>query len=92
MDKGYPFEMKPDMGYVEFVATSEELRGRGVASNLINYFIEFPEYKEYVLEVADTNKSAVSLYEKLDFKEFKRIEMKNKKQSGVNYLLYYEEK
>lgn len=87
-EKKYPFDMKPETGYVEFVATSFAHRGKGVASSIIEYFFALSEYKEYVLEVADTNANAVRLYERLGFKEFMRVEMKNKKQSGVNHLLY----
>lgn len=87
-EKEYPFEMKPKTGYVEFVATSPDMRGKGVASAIIEYFFALSEYDEYILEVADTNANAVRLYEKLGFREFMRVEMKNKKQSGVNYLVY----
>jgi ribosomal protein S18 acetylase RimI-like enzyme len=41
-----------------------------------------------VLEVADTNLNAVNLYTKLGFKEFKRVEEKHSKASGINYLVY----
>lgn len=87
-DKKYPFEMKPGMGAVEFVATSPKHRGLGVASAIIEEFFTFPQYTEYVLEVADTNTNAVRLYERLGFREFMRMEMKNKKQSGINFLVY----
>lgn len=87
-DKDYPFDFKSGMGYVEFVGTASNYRGRGVASAIIEHFFAIPGYNEYVLEVADTNKNAVMLYEKLGFTEFMRIEMKNKKQSGVNNLVY----
>lgn len=88
VDKKYPFEMNSGTGYVEFVATSPQYRGKGVASSIITHFFGFSDYTEFILEVADTNVNAVRLYEKLDFKEFMRVEMKNKKQSGINHLLY----
>lgn len=44
--------------------------------------------KNQTWPLADTNTTAVKLYEKLGFAEFQRVEMKYKKQSGVNYLVY----
>lgn len=88
MDKQYPFDMTPGVGYVEFVATAPAYRGKGAATAIIEHFFSLPQFSEYILEVADTNENAVRLYEKLGFCEFKRVEMKNKKQSGVNFLVY----
>ena len=88
MDKKYPIEHKPGTAYVEMVATSPEFRKKGVAGAIITYFFSLPGYSEYVLEAADTNENAVRLYEKLGFREFSRVEMKHKKQSGINFLLY----
>ncbi|UOQ93300.1 GNAT family N-acetyltransferase [Halobacillus shinanisalinarum] len=73
---------------VEFVATASKYRGKGVATAIMNYIFTFPQYREYVLKVADTNINAVKLYEKLGYKEFKRIKPKFRKISGVNYLVY----
>ncbi len=41
-----------------------------------------------MLEVADTNESAVALYEKLGFWKIHPVKEKHPKQSGINYLLY----
>lgn len=87
-EKKYPFEITKGMGTVEFVATSAEYRGKGVASSIISNIFEATPYNEYVLEVADTNEKAVRLYEKLGFFEFMRVKMKQSKQSGINNLLY----
>ncbi|HNW04445.1 MAG TPA: N-acetyltransferase [Oscillospiraceae bacterium] len=87
-EKQYPFPIEPDTGFIEFVATSPEYRGQGVASEIItNIFKETP-HTNYVLEVADTNYNAVNLYTKLGFKEFKRVAEKHSKRSGINYLVY----
>jgi ribosomal protein S18 acetylase RimI-like enzyme len=51
------------MGLIEFVATSDRYRGQGVATTIINHIINTTPYKEYALEVADTNTNAVKLYE-----------------------------
>ena len=88
MDKKYPFLFNEREASVEFVATAPAYRGKGIASAIIGYFLVQPQYDSFVLEVADTNENAVRLYEKLGFKEFLRVEEKNKKQSGVNFLIY----
>jgi ribosomal protein S18 acetylase RimI-like enzyme len=81
-------EAREKTGSIEFVATLSKYYGKGVASGLINEIIKQTEYSEYTLEVADTNYNAIRLYKKLGFVEFKRVEHKHKKQSGVNNLIY----
>lgn len=87
-EKQYPFKIKKGMCMVEFVATSINFRGQGVATAITNYIFDSTPYDVYVLEVADTNENAVKLYEKLGYTEFTRIKEKHSKQSGVNYLVY----
>lgn len=84
----YPFPMESGTGSVEFVATDEKYRGKGVASAIIRHIISGTVYSAYVLEVADTNSSAIRLYEKLGFREFLRVPHKQSKQSGINDLVY----
>lgn len=86
--KQYPVKMAPDTGTIEFVATAAEYRGKGVASTIIQHIIGSADYREYILEVADTNTNAVKLYEKLGFCEFHRVPQKNSKRSGVNNVVY----
>lgn len=87
-DHRYPFEVEPRTGSVEFVATSPEYRGQGVAALLIRNMMSSSPYDEYVLEVADTNTTAVRLYERLGFREFMRVKEPNSKRSGINHLVY----
>ena len=82
----YPFSLSPKTGSIEFVATASEYQRRGIARDLILHTMGANPYDSYVLEVADTNKGAVSVYEKLGFKEIKRI--KAPRGSGVNFFLY----
>ncbi|MDR1641195.1 MAG: GNAT family N-acetyltransferase [Clostridiales bacterium] len=84
----YPFTLTAGTGSVEFVATAEKYRGKGIAFNLVAHIMERCGHAEYVLEVADTNATAVRLYERLGFKEFKRVPEKNPKQSGLNFYVY----
>ena len=83
---GYPFPLGRDTGSVEFVATAPDFRGRGIAGGLITFVMEETPYEEYILEVADTNSAAMHLYEKLGFKEIKRV--KAPRRSGVNFFIY----
>jgi len=89
--KQYPFEIAKNTGVIEFVATLPEARGKGLARQLIEYGIVENEYQNYILEVADTNRSAISLYEKLGFREFEREKSDYpKKYSGFEWYLYME--
>lgn len=73
---------------VEFVATAAEYRGRGVATAVLNHLLALPQYREYVLEdVADTNASALALYEKLGFRECERKKVRHTKKTGINYYV-----
>lgn len=89
-EKPYPFEILPDMGAVEFVATDSQHRGRGVATQIIRYIHETTPYTTYVLEVADTNTKALKLYEKLGYHVFKSVAERHAKRSGFNFYLYME--
>ncbi len=84
----YPFPIEPGCGSVEFVATDRRHRGKGVATSIIKHIFADTAYDSFILEVADTNTSAVRVYEKLGFTEFTRIPQKHSKQSGINYLVY----
>jgi ribosomal protein S18 acetylase RimI-like enzyme len=84
----YPIKTNERTASIEFVATSEKYRGKGVASEIMNYLHSFPEYDEYILEVADTNMPAVKLYEKMGYKEVYRKKQRFSKYIGINYLIY----
>ncbi|HHU56171.1 MAG TPA: GNAT family N-acetyltransferase [Acholeplasmataceae bacterium] len=86
--KEYPLEIPNHMGKIEFVATSVDARGKGVAYKLLQHIIETTNYEEYVLEVASNNEKAIKLYTRLGFEEIKRVPQKNAKQSGFEYLIY----
>ncbi|MFK9095215.1 GNAT family N-acetyltransferase [Bacillus salipaludis] len=61
--KQYPFQISENMSAIEFVATSVNYRGQGVATKLIKSIMDSTLYYEYVLEVADTNTNVIKLYE-----------------------------
>jgi ribosomal protein S18 acetylase RimI-like enzyme len=87
-EHSYPFTLASQTGSIEFVATAPEFRGKGVAFALLEHVMQTCGYCEYVLEVADTNESALRLYERLGFKEFQRVPEKHPKQSGLNFYVY----
>jgi len=82
----YPFEMPPQTGSIEFVATAPEHMGKGVAFGLLSHVMEAEPFSDYVLEVIDTNTPAIRLYEKLGFKEF--MKTPSPKRSGFNNFVY----
>jgi len=86
-----PFKNPPaDTGSIEYVGTASEFRGKGVASQIINYIFDNTPYSEYIIEeVADTNIPAMNLYKKIGFEEYKRatVPKKNAKKIGINYLV-----
>lgn len=86
----YPFQLEPNCGSIEFVATHENYRKQGVALSIITHICSVTPYDEYVLEVADTNIPAVQLYEKIGFKEFMRVALsaRARKESGIDHFLY----
>lgn len=61
-----------DTGYVEWVATSEHARGRGVSTALFQHVMQHLRYQTLVLEVVDVNDNARRLYTKLGFVEYDR--------------------
>ncbi len=80
----------PETSSIEFVGTASEFRGQGVASHIINHIIKNTNFREYLIEeVADTNTPAMNLYKKLDFKEYNRIPVPQKRarKIGINNFI-----
>ena len=84
----FPLEINEETAIIEFVVTDKRFRKMGVASSIFNHLFTFSEYRHYVLEVVDTNTTALELYKKLGFKEIIRKEPTHKKYSGINYFVY----
>lgn len=83
-----PLTYPDDTTYIECVATSEQARGKGVCTELFRYVMEELPYRQFVLEVADTNHNAYRLYKNLGFSEFKRKNEKYPKLKGFNQRIY----
>ncbi|MGH8878130.1 MAG: GNAT family N-acetyltransferase [Stackebrandtia sp.] len=67
-----PVSIDDDSGFIEWVATSEHARGKGVSTALFQHVMKLPRYRSLVLEVVDTNENARRLYSRLGFAEYKR--------------------
>ena len=88
IEKPYPFTLPKNTGSIDFVAASKKHRGKGATKLLMQYVMKQCGYKDYVLEVVDNNPNAIGLYEKLGFKEFKRVKEKHAEQAGFDYYIY----
>lgn len=60
-------QLRDKQCYIESLATAENMRGKGVATALISYLLVHLDDYEHMLEVADTNQSAIQIYERLGF-------------------------
>ena len=56
---------------IEFLVTSPHFRGKGIATKLIEFVCDMPEYDYCVLDVYSKNPNAIRLYEKLGFRQVK---------------------
>lgn len=83
-----PIESGKGIASVEFVVTATPFRGKGVATALLEHILDKTPFREYILEVADTNTSAIRLYKKLGFREFRRTEEKPGRKSSVGARIY----
>jgi len=86
MHNTLPFTISRKTGVLEFVATAPEFRKQGIGYALLAHIITALPYDSYMLEVADNNKSAIHLYERLGFKEFKQVAAARR--NGVNAFIY----
>ena len=82
----FPFSIPPNAGTIEFVATAQQHRGKGVAGKIIAHIMDVTPQNEYILEVVDTNAPAIKAYTKLGFAEFTRSPAPMG--SGGKYLIY----
>ncbi|XOW24326.1 GNAT family protein [Lactococcus lactis] len=58
------------------IMTAQEARGKGVATTLINFFIDFAKkegFKKITIQVMGSNPAALKLYNKLGFVEEGRL-------------------
>lgn len=58
--------------YIDYLTTDKTLRGMGIASSLLDFACQLPDYDECHLEVLSKNVTAKSLYEKVGFTVYKK--------------------
>lgn len=75
-------------GYIEFVTVRKEYRGKGMAAFLLKESMELSGYQEFILDVTDTNTTAIRCYLQFGFKEIQRISEKYAKQKGFHAKIY----
>lgn len=56
-------------GYIDFITTADNYRGKGIATRLIKYVCDTLPYESYTLDVLSKNTTAKKLYEHLGFVE-----------------------
>lgn len=54
-------------GYIDFITTDDNYRGKGIATRLIKYACDTLAYESYTLDVLSKNTTAKRLYEYLGF-------------------------
>jgi len=65
--KGFP-KLDEKTALIECVAVDTKHQRKGIASTFIKSLIALSKYENYILEVIETNKKAINLYDKLGFK------------------------
>ena len=53
--------------YIDYLATDLQKRNEGIATKLLTFACELPQFKECYIEVLSKNISAIKLYQKLGF-------------------------
>jgi ribosomal protein S18 acetylase RimI-like enzyme len=82
-------ELEDETASIEFIATSSKYRGKGIATSIIKHICSLNNYKKFVItDVADSNHTAIKVYEKAGFKEYKRVK-KNYKKVGINAYISF---
>lgn len=76
-------------GYIEFVGVLDSARGRGISRAILNEITkQSKQYNEFILDVMDNNSAAIKSYEKLGFREFKRVPFRGGKNKGIKERIY----
>lgn len=83
-------DLGKDMGFIEFVSTDPDYRGRGIAYSLLDYAINNKAYKSFILDVNNLNTKAISLYKKYGFREVYRKKEKYPLFRGYDQRVYME--
>lgn len=81
-----PIKIPKTTGYIEYVAVDAAYRGKGLARQMLKESMKLAGFKDYILDVKDSNEAAIRCYQKLGFREFTR-----KKKPFLNPLKDFKE-
>ncbi|MDZ5252714.1 GNAT family N-acetyltransferase [Clostridium sp. LIBA-8841] len=74
--------------YIDYLVTDKKYRGKGIATALINFVCNDERiFEECYIEVLSKNINAKNLYEKIGFKEYKRVYNPITLLQGLGYLI-----
>lgn len=86
---GYTDNLCNEMAYISLVATLPQVRGRGLATELIKDFISICEEKKIKaahLYAVPTNTSAIHMYRRLGFQKY---DLSDEPRPDDTHLIYY---
>lgn len=83
-----PYQFDAEDGYIEYVTILEDYRRLGLTTGLLTFILHQNRYRHLMLDVTSDHKKAFELYQKLGFKEFKRVKQRFSKQAGFDYLSF----
>ena len=75
-------------GYIEFVAVAQSARKQGLATKMLRAVMAQTDYREYMLDVSDTNPAAQKCYLKYGFTEVARVKARCAKLKNYNAKVY----
>lgn len=81
-----PIKIPKTTGYIEYVAVDAAYRGQGLAQQMLKESMKLAGFKDYILDVKDSNEAAIRCYQKFGFREFTR-----KKKPFLNPLKDFKE-
>ncbi|KXT84467.1 hypothetical protein STRDD11_00967 [Streptococcus sp. DD11] len=81
-----PGKIPATTGYIEYVAVAAAYRGQGLGRQMLKESMKLAGFKDYILDVKDSNEAAIRCYQKLGFREFAR-----KKKPFLNPLKDFKE-
>jgi len=77
-----PLRYPPSTGYFDFIAVTEKVRRKGIATRMMRTVMDQTDYEEYMLDVTSINEVAQRLYRKFGFVEVGRIKVRMSRQKG----------
>lgn len=83
-----PLLVEDNTGFIEFVATRKSARRKKIAATLLIKITTSNRYKDYIIDVHDTNSGAIACYQNVGFSEYKRISVKKSRKNSFKAKIY----